>query len=216
VVPGLVQRAPRGASVQAGPRPPESDMTATARSDALERGPERPVDDVPAGDRDAAPPREPVRSEIGLATAASICTGLAQAETRAALATVVECAARSIDAVGLVLWVWEPGATVITPWLAHGYSDAMTANMPSVPLDAGNAIAEACRSAQARVVRGGHNVTGALVVPLVAPGGCVGVLAVELKDGGEESESVHAFVSLLAAQLATWLRAARPVDVITV
>jgi GAF domain-containing protein len=44
--------------------------------------------------------------------------------------------------------------------------------------------------------------TGAVVVPLMAPRGCVGVLALELRHGGEQSESVRAMATIMAAQLA--------------
>ena len=44
--------------------------------------------------------------------------------------------------------------------------------------------------------------SGAVVVPLMAPGGCVGVLALELRHGGEQSESVRAMATIMAAQLA--------------
>ena len=45
--------------------------------------------------------------------------------------------------------------------------------------------------------------SGAVVVPLMTPGGCGGVLAVELRHGREQSESVRALAMIFAAQLAT-------------
>jgi len=36
----------------------------------------------------------------------------------------------------------------------------------------------------------------------MAPRGCVGVLALELRDGGEQRESVRALATVMAAQLA--------------
>jgi GAF domain-containing protein len=44
--------------------------------------------------------------------------------------------------------------------------------------------------------------SGALVVPLMTPGGCVGVFAVELQRGAEQLESVRALATIFAAQLA--------------
>jgi transcriptional regulator with XRE-family HTH domain len=49
--------------------------------------------------------------------------------------------------------------------------------------------------------------TGAVVVPLVRPGRCVGVLALELRDGGEQRQWVRALAGILAAQLATLVAA---------
>ena len=40
-----------------------------------------------------------------------------------------------------------------------------------------------------------------LVVPLLTPTGCAGVLALELRHGGERLESIRAAVTILAAQL---------------
>lgn len=77
--------------------------------------------------------------------------------------------------------------------------------MTSVPTDASNAVATAFRSADVCVVYG-EGVTGAVVVPLIGPRGCVGVLALELSQGRERQESVRALAVILAAQLARILR----------
>jgi hypothetical protein len=53
------------------------------------------------------------------------------------------------------------------------------------------------------VVDGGDMTTGAVVVPLMTAGGCAGVLALELRQGGERLECVRAAATILAAQLAT-------------
>ena len=47
------------------------------------------------------------------------------------------------------------------------------------------------------------NATGAFVAPLLTPDGCVGVLALEFDNGGEEHELVHSLVSIISAQLST-------------
>jgi hypothetical protein len=44
---------------------------------------------------------------------------------------------------------------------------------------------------------------GAIAVPLVAAAGCVGVMAAEVKNGGEQQEQLLAAASIVAAQLAT-------------
>jgi GAF domain-containing protein len=75
--------------------------------------------------------------------------------------------------------------------------------MPRVPPDADNATAASFRSAQTRIVHGSDLASGAVVVPLMTSSGCVGVLAVELRQSGEQRESVRALATILAAQLAT-------------
>ena len=51
--------------------------------------------------------------------------------------------------------------------------------------------------------------TGAFVAPLLSPDGCVGVLALEFANGGEQHELVQALATLVTAQFST-LFAATP------
>ena len=44
---------------------------------------------------------------------------------------------------------------------------------------------------------------GAVAAPLVTAGGCVGVMAAELNDGGEQQDALLAAAAILASQLAT-------------
>ena len=69
--------------------------------------------------------------------------------------------------------------------------------------DAPNAVAAAFRTRDVSIVTGGPGLAGAVAVPMMAPGGCVGVPAVELRNGNEHQETVHAVVAILAAQLVT-------------
>jgi transcriptional regulator with XRE-family HTH domain len=144
-------------------------------------------------------------AEPGLPDAARLCTRLAQVVNRSDLAPVLEEAAAILDAVGLVLWSWDVRASVLRPSLAHGYPDSVLARLPVVPGDADNAIASAFRSNEPCVVNGDRDVTGAAVIPLMGPAGCVGVLALELRHGGEQREPVRALATILAAQLVTLL-----------
>ena len=74
-----------------------------------------------------------------------------------------------------------------------------------MPIDADNGIATAFRSASRCVVDSGGSRTGAVVVPLLGPRQCAGVLAVELRHGGERLEVIQAAATILAAQLVTLL-----------
>jgi hypothetical protein len=137
-----------------------------------------------------------------LSAAADLCTSLARISDVGEVAPLLDDAARILAAVGLIIWSWEPQARVLRPLLAHGYSEVVLAQFPRVPRDADNAIAAAFRSEETRIVNGDDRSTGAVVVPLVTPSGCAGVLAIELRDGGEQCESVRALAAILAAQLA--------------
>jgi GAF domain-containing protein len=140
---------------------------------------------------------------------ARLCTDLARhGESGASLALLQEAAAL-LDAVGLIVWAWDPEVAELRPALAHGYSDKVLSQLPRVRRDADNATAAAFRSAQACVVRGIEGTTGALAVPIMAPAGCVGVLAVEVRPGSEDRTSVRAMATIVAAQLTTFVEATR-------
>ena len=62
------------------------------------------------------------------------------------------------------------------------------------------------------VVNSTDLVSGALVVPLMTPAGCVGVLAIELRGRREEEEPVRALAMIFAAQLAALVGAAQPIE----
>jgi transcriptional regulator with XRE-family HTH domain len=144
---------------------------------------------------------EPIRPDPDLSAAARLCTRLAQSEDRGEVASLLETAATVLDAAGLIVWSWSARASVLKIFLAHGYSDAVLMRIPTVAADAPNAVATAFRSAETCVVNSGDGLSGALAIPLMAPGGCVGVLALEFRHGGEQRESVRAFAMILAAQL---------------
>ena len=109
-----------------------------------------------------------------------------------------ECSTRSASSSGS----GDPHAGELTPALSHGYSARVLAQLPRVRRDTDNATAAAFRSAQTSVVNGSDQASGAVVVPLIAPAGCVGVLAIELPIGSAQSESARALVTIFAAQLA--------------
>ena len=110
-------------------------------------------------------------------------------------------AARTLGAVGVVLWSWDARSAVLRPSLGEGYPKALLSALPDVPRDAENAVAAAFRRAEMCVVSGGSETTGALALPVMSPLGCVGVLALEFRDGVERRESVRAGAARLAADV---------------
>ena len=153
------------------------------------------------------PPLEP-----DLSAAAALCTQISRAEETRDAAPALQEIARLIDALGIIVWSWDPQAAELTPALAHGYSDHVLAQLPRVRRDADNATAAAFRSAQTCVVNGSDLTSGALVVPLLTPGGCAGVLAIELQHNNTQKASVRALATIFAAQLARVVGSARPVE----
>jgi transcriptional regulator with XRE-family HTH domain len=163
---------------------------------------------------DPSPVRAQSQPEPDLTAAAELCTELGKVyETREA-APLLQGAARILEAVGLVVWVWDPQGAELRPTLAYGYSDKVLAQLPQVRRDADNATAAAFRSAQTCVVSGSDLASGAVVVPMMTPAGCVGVLAVELPHGSEQGKSVRALATIFAAQLALLVGTSRLAEVV--
>jgi transcriptional regulator with XRE-family HTH domain len=160
---------------------------------------------------DTAPVKPLAPAEPDLLGAAHLCTELGRVDETSEVAPLLEEAAKILGAVGLIVWVWDPLASELRPALAHGYSDKVLAQLPRVRRETDNATAAAFRSAHTCVVRSSDVASGALVVPLKTPTGCVGVFAIELQHGSEQSESVRAVVTILAAQVAR-LIAAQPAE----
>jgi len=138
-----------------------------------------------------------------LTGAAQLCTRLAQVVDWRGVDAVLADAARLLDAAGLIVWSWDPRRNALTPSLAHGYAGSVLAQLPAVRIDEGHALATAFRTMDVAIVDGGGGAHGALVVPLMAPRGCVGVFALELRNRGERHDTVRAVATILAAQLVT-------------
>jgi len=153
----------------------------------------------------ASSPSSPIPEEPGvdLSAVAQLCTRLARALDVCDVTPVLEEAARVLRAVGLILWVRDRKGHELTPVFSHGYSSETMAQLARVSRDSDTAIASAFRTAETRVVDGSDVATGAVVVPLLTPTGCAGVLALELRHGEERRECVLASATILAAQLST-------------
>jgi transcriptional regulator with XRE-family HTH domain len=155
---------------------------------------------------------EPSSEPVDLPAIAELCTQLGRVSSIAGLKPLLQEAARILDASGLVVWIWDPLSAELHPSLAYGYSDRVLAQIPGLPRDANNATAAAFREAQMCVVRADDATNGALVLPLMTPSGCVGVLALELLKRNEEREAVRAAGTIIAAQLAALIGAAAPAE----
>jgi transcriptional regulator with XRE-family HTH domain len=155
----------------------------------------------------AAPPRpEPAVLERELRSVASLCTALGRAQDFEAVRGVLEDVVRVLEARGVILWVWDASRAALSPAIAHGYSDHVVQRLARLARSTDNAVAAAFRGAEERVIEAnGPRATGALIVPLLKPSGCAGVLAVEFGEGGEQKDSTRAFATILAAQLSTLL-----------
>ena len=152
---------------------------------------------------DSAETRPP-RVWPSLGVLATLCTRIGRASKITNLESPLADAVRMLDAVGAVLWVWEPHKSALRPRVSYGYSEDVLARFPAVGRDADNAIGAAFRSGHASVVDGDDGETGAIAVPLLGPDGCVGVLALEVHHGDERDHVLHAVAAIVAAQFVSF------------
>jgi transcriptional regulator with XRE-family HTH domain len=167
------------------------------RTDKADAAPSAPVETrevIPAEAREA--PATPQ-----LAALAALCTRLQRAEGPRDLAPILGTVAQIVDASGLVLWLWDPTVAALKPWLCYGYPPQVVAQLPSVRREDDNAIAAAFRTCDACRVDKGSGETGAVVVPLISGGRCVGTLALELGGGGERRAFVRDAAVIIAMLL---------------
>jgi transcriptional regulator with XRE-family HTH domain len=150
----------------------------------------------------AAMAPEPAEPTVDFLAAAHVCTELARVENSAQLEGPLRDAARILEAKGLIVWVWDSVAAELRPALAHGYSNRVLAQLPGLPRDADNVTAAAFRLRQTCTINGREDSSGALAVPLLTPGGCAGVLAIELPSTAVQAAATRAAATFFAAVLA--------------
>ena len=153
-----------------------------------------------------APPPQPAaepRPVVDLDRVATLCRDLARVPDTQALPALLERTAAVLDASGLVVWIADPDGRELSPILIHGYPPKLASRLGTIAKDAGNVTASAFRTGLLQTVKGDAVSAGAIAVPLVAASGCVGVMAAEMKNGGEQQGPVLAAASIVASQLAT-------------
>jgi cytoskeleton protein RodZ len=145
-------------------------------------------------------------------TVARICTEFGRVIERAAVRDLLQQSADALNAAGLIVWLADDFGDTLRPGLVHGYSDRVLAHLPAVTRDADNATAAAFRNSAACEVAATLHTSGALVVPMLVPDGCAGVLAIELQQGVRPDRSLRAVAVLLAAALTQLVHRSRPTE----
>lgn len=149
-----------------------------------------------------APVAPPVHG-LNLADAAALCNDLAKVTDGRDVPPLFDRAAHVLAAKGIVLWVADPGGTVLRPSMTHGYSDRVVAKLGTLSIDADNLTSLAYRSLRPQTVNGdAPGAPGAIAVPLVSAAGCVGVLAAETRQHRPAQEALPV-AQMIAAQLAS-------------
>lgn len=168
---------------------------------------------APAPAAVSAPVQDPPARSRDLDAIAGLCTALARVVDRNEIHQLLQEAAHELNAIGMIIWIWDTIADELRPALVHGYSSRVLAQLPPVRREADNVTAAAFRSGQTCEMRGSSDTSGALVVPLLTAEGCAGVLALELQPGAGHTRSNRAVATILAAvlgQLVTRLKASEP------
>jgi hypothetical protein len=143
------------------------------------------------------------RSKLDLGGMAALCADLARIQDTRALPTLLGRAADVLQASGIVLWIADPDGRELSPIVVHGYSPQLAARFGTILRDAGNVTASAYRTGLLQTMKGDAVSNGAVAAPLITSGGCVGVMAAEMKTGGEQQQALLAATAIVAAQIAT-------------
>jgi len=163
--------------------------------------PRVPLDLASADTATVSEPAAPSHPSVDLAAAAALCTDLSRVTDTAALPALFARAASMLDASGLTLWM-SAGEQLFAV-LGHGYPPEHLARFGPIARTADNAAAAAWRAGRLSVIGGDAQTPGALVAPMFGPGGCIGVLALEIRRGREQDPAVQAVAAMVTAQLAT-------------
>lgn len=145
---------------------------------------------------------------LDLRATAALCTDLARVTSTSDMPELLARAARLLDASGIVVWVADPAGHDLLPLAAHGYTAQTLGRLGRIHRESDNATAAAFRSGHLQAVGSEPGQTGALIAPLLGVTGCIGVMAVEVRNQGEKDEGVRAATCILAAQLASLVPAA--------
>lgn len=172
-----------------------------AREETAGNGPVLGLVSPPAAPTTAAT----IASHTGLLKAAAeLSTEFGRVHTIDDVNVLLGRAAKAMDASGVVVWMGSLGGADLEPVLSHGYSAQTLARIAPVPRSAANAAAAAYRSGNLQIVLSRPGTSGAIVAPILVPGGCVGALSAEFS-GAETSESVQSLAAVVAANLASVL-----------
>jgi hypothetical protein len=163
----------------------------------------RPGDGAATPARTDASSKPASSSNINFGAVASVCGDLARVMDTHALPPLLGRAAELLDAPGIVLWIADPDGRELTPIVTHGYSQSMVLRLGTILRDDENATAAALRTSLLQTVDTDAVSNGAIAAPLVTPGGCVGIMAAEVRHHGEKDPAKLAAASIIAAQLAT-------------
>ena len=151
------------------------------------------------------------RPSANLAAAAELCVDLAKVLDVDDVPVLLERAALVLDARGIVLWGVDGDGVRLQPSLSYGYPDKVLSRLRPLQIDADNVTSLAFRSAQPQMMTGASTTDpAALAIPLLTGGGCVGIMAVELRHNRPHADLLPV-ARILSAQFSTLMTPAEDV-----
>lgn len=151
------------------------------------------------------PPPGRLAHQIDLVAAADVCTAIARVTSVEALPGLLARVAAVLDAPGII--VWMGAGDDLFAAAAHGYGPRVLSRLGPIGRGSNNATAAAWRSGELQVVPSDVIANGAVAAPMFGVDACVGVLAAEVRNGGESDQATQAVMTMIAAQLAAVIAA---------
>ena len=140
-----------------------------------------------------------------LAATAELCVDLARLLDGRDVPALLARASAVLDAKGIMIWSVDSGADLLRPSLAHGYGEKVLRKLQPLAIKDENITSQTFRTLQPQTMNGtslGESM--AIAVPLISGGGCVGVMAAEIRHTRSHAD-VMALARIIAAQFATIL-----------
>jgi hypothetical protein len=194
-----------GAASRTAPAPPASPAAvgSQAAQPTPAQGTPAPLPQLAPPAAAAPPVPVPAAPSVALPDAAELCVDLARVIDARDVPSLLERAARVLDAKGVIIWTVDRSSEALRPSLSHGYADKVLARMGELPLGADNVTSLAYRSMRPQTMPAADpRGSAAIAVPLITSAGCAGVLAAETRTGRPAPELI-AVARIIAAQFAS-------------
>ncbi len=108
-----------------------------------------------------------------------------------------------LDAKGIMIWSADAASAELRPSLAHGYSEKVLRKLQPLAMADENITSQTFRTMKPQWMNGNHGSESmAIAVPLISTGGCVGVMAAEIRHNRSQAD-IMALARIIAAQFAT-------------
>jgi len=151
----------------------------------------------------AAPAPAPAVRPATLAATAELCVDLARLLDGRDVPALLARASDVLDAKGIMIWSADAATEELRPSLAHGYSEKVLRKLQPLAMADENITSQTFRTMKPQWMNGNHGgETMAIAVPLISTGGCVGVMAAEIRHNRSQAD-VMALARIIAAQFAT-------------